>query len=255
MGLLDGKVVLVTGATRGIGTAIAIHLHAQGASVVATGRSQDDLDKVAAQVGDSQGFVTRVVDVTREDDVSAAVQAAVDAFGKLTGLVNNAGRLIPNDTPTATVDEYEDIFGTNVKGVFLGCKYAVPAMIDSNGGGSIVNFGSINAVGAEPQLALYTASKGAVLQLTKSVALDHAAVGVRANCLCPGFVDTDLNVPHWTRTGGREALEAGLPDFQPIGRPIEPIEIAQPVAFLLSDTSSAITGTMFAVDGGVLAKA
>jgi dihydroanticapsin dehydrogenase len=252
---LEGKVVIVTGATRGIGSAIARHLHDEGAAVLATGRSKDDLAKLAATVGDSERFATLPVDVTVESDVANAIKAAVDRWGKLTGLVNNAGMLIPNDTVNASAAEYDSTFNVNVKGVFFGCKYAVPAMLETNGGGSIVNFGSINSLAAEKQLSLYTASKGAVLMLTRAVALDHASEGIRANCLCPGFVDTDLNVPHWTKTGGREALDAALPDFQPIGRPIEPLEIAQPVAFLLSDASSAITGTAFVVDGGVLSKA
>lgn len=255
MRLLDGKVVIVTGATRGIGAAIATHLHEQGAAVLATGRSKEGLADLAAAVGDSERFGTLPVDVTVEDDVAAAVAAAVGRWGKLTGIVNNAGVLIPNDTVSADLAEYESTFDVNVKGVFLGCKHAVPAMVSTNGGGSIVNFGSINSLAAEKQLALYTASKGAVLMLTRAIALDHAEQGIRANCLCPGFVDTDLNVPHYTRLGGRAALDAALPDFQPLGRPIEPVEIAQPVAFLLSDGSSAMTGTAFVVDGGVLCKA
>jgi meso-butanediol dehydrogenase / (S,S)-butanediol dehydrogenase / diacetyl reductase len=255
MGLLDGKVVIVTGATRGIGVAIATHLHDEGAAVLATGRSKEDLAALARSVGDSDRFATLPVDVTSENDVVAAIRSAVVRFGKLTGMVNNAGVLFPNDTVNATLDEYNTTFEVNVKGVFLGCKYAVPAMLETNGAGSIVNFGSINSLAAEKQLSLYTASKGAVLQLTRAVALDHAAQGIRANCLCPGFVDTELNVPHYTANGGRAALEAGLPEFQPIGRAIEPIEIAQSVAFLLSDSSSAITGTAFVVDGGVLSKA
>lgn len=255
MSLLEDKVIIVTGATRGIGSAIARHLHDEGAAVLATGRSQDDLDKLAASVGSSDRFATLPVDVTTEEDVANAIKTAANRWGKLSGLVNNAGVLFPNDTVNASMTEYEKTFDVNVKGVFLGCKYAIPVMLETNGGGSIVNFGSINSLAAEKQLSLYTASKGAVLMLTKAVALDHAAEGVRANCLCPGFVDTDLNVPHWTKTGGRDALDAALPDFQPIGRPIEPLEIAQPVAFLLSDASSAITGTAFVVDGGVLSKA
>lgn len=252
---LTDKVVIVTGATRGIGTAIAEHLHAEGAAVLATGRSKDDLAALSAAVGESDRFATLPVDVTVEPDVVHAVRTAVDRWGRLTGIVNNAGLLIPNDTVDASLEEYERTFDVNVKGVFLGCKYAAPAMLETNGGGSIVNFGSINSLAAEKQLSLYTASKGAVLMLTRAVALELASRGVRANCLCPGFVDTDLNVPHWSRTGGREALDAALPDFQPIGRPIEPLEIAHPVAFLLSDASSAITGTAFVVDGGVLSKA
>jgi len=138
--------------------------------------------------------------------------------------------------------------------VFLGSKYAIPELLKA-GGGSIVNFGSIKSIGAEKLLTTYPARKGAVLTLTKAIALDFGAQGIRANTVCPGFVDTPLNVPHYEALGGREALEAGLPDFQPIGRAIEPIEIAHSVAFLLSDHSTAITGTAFVVDGGVLAGA
>ena len=101
--------------------------------------------------------------------------------------------------------------------MFLGSKYAIPELLKA-GGGSIVNFGSINSIGAEKLLTTYTASKGAVLTLTKAIALDFGAQGIRANTVCPGFVDTPLNVPHYTALGGREELEAGLPDFQPIGR-------------------------------------
>jgi len=121
--------------------------------------------------------------------------------------------------------------------------------------GSIVNIGSINSIGAEKRLALYVASKGAILMLTKAIALDHAHQGVRANVVCPGFVDTPINVPHYEKLGGRDELERSLADFQPIGRPIETREIAGPIAFLLSDSSTAMTGSAVIVDGGALAKA
>ena len=254
MGLLDSKVVIVTGAGGGIGQAIVQHLHEEGATVVATAHSDASAEKVAGLVANSDRFVVKRVDVANEAEVKELVDFTVDQFGALNGIVNNAGVLIPNDVPTASVDEYETTFNVNVKGVFLGCKYALPKLIEA-GGGSIVNFGSINSLAAEKQLALYTASKGAVLMLTKAVALDHGGQGVRANALCPGFVDTPLNVPHYTKLGGREALDAALPDWQPIGRPIEPVEIAYGVSFLLSDRSKAITGTDFVIDGGVLSKA
>ena len=253
MGSLDGKVVLITGAAGGIGHVTARHLHDEGATVVATAYSVDQV-KVLADDFDSDRWAARVIDVTSEQDVASAVEFTVTTYGRLDGMVNNAGILIPNDVVSATADEYERTFDVNVKGVFLGCKYAVPALIAS-GGGSIVNFGSINSLAAEKQLALYTASKGAVLMLTKAVALDFAHEGIRANAVCPAFVDTPLNVPHYTKLGGRQALEDALPDWQPIGRPIEPVEIGQSVAFLLSDASRAITGTSFVVDGGVLCKA
>lgn len=254
MGILDSKVVLVTGSSGGIGEAIALHLHDEGAAVVATARSEVGVKQLADQVEDSERFVVRTLDVTDESAFAAAVEDVVSRFGRLDGIVNNAGVLFPNTTEQATSQEYEKTFDVNVKGTFLGCKYAIPAMI-ANGGGSIVNFGSINSLGAEKQLALYTASKGAVLMLTKAVALDHGGDGIRANCVCPGFVDTPLNVPHYSRFGTKADLEAGLADFQPIGRAILPLEIAQAVSFLLSDRSSAITGTPFIVDGGVLSKA
>ena len=253
MGSVDGKVVLVTGAARGIGYATARYLHDEGAAVIATASRSSQVKSLAEEF-DSDRWSARAVDVTKEEDVAGAIEYTVAAYGRMDGIVNNAGVLFPNDVASATVDEYQRTFNVNVKGVFLGCKYAVPALIES-GGGSIVNFGSINSLAAEKQLTLYTASKGAVLMLTKAVALDFAHQGIRANAICPAFVDTELNVPHYTRLGGRQALEDGLPDWQPIGRPIEAVEIAQSVAFLLSDASRAITGTSFVVDGGVLCKA
>lgn len=253
MGSLDGKVVLITGAAGGIGHATARHLHDEGATVIATASGSSQV-KALADEFDNDRWAVRTLDVTNEQDVASAVEFTVTTYGRMDGIVNNAGILIPNDVVSATADEYERTFGVNVKGVFLGCKYAVPALIES-GGGSIVNFGSINSLAAEKQLALYTASKGAVLMLTKAVALDFAHLGIRANAVCPAFVDTPLNAPHYTKLGGRQALEDALPEWQPIGRPIEPVEIGQSVAFLLSDASRAITGTSFVVDGGVLCKA
>ena len=134
--------------------------------------------------------------------------------------MNSAGVLVPNDLPSSSLEEYDRIFDVNVKGTYLCCRAVLPTMI-SQGRGSIVNVGSVNSIGAEKKLALYVASKGAVLMLTKAIALDHAHQGVRANVVCPGFVDTPLNVPHYEMLGGRDVLERSLIDFQPIGRPIE----------------------------------
>ncbi len=253
MGVVDGKVVIVTGAAGGIGVAIAEDLYAEGATVVATARRKDQVEELAGRHDDDR-WQSMQLDVTSAEEFGGVVDSTVARYGRLDGLVSNAGVLVPNDVPGSTVEEYDLHFDVNVKGVYLGCRAAIPAMLAS-GGGSIVNFGSINSLAAEPQLALYTASKGAVLMLTKAIALDHAAQGIRANTVCPGFVDTALNVPHYTKLGGRQALEEGLPAFQPIGRAIEPREIAQPVTFLVSDAATAITGTAFVVDGGVLAKA
>ena len=249
--LLQGKTVIVTGAARGIGLVTAHYLHEEGAHVVATVRAESHLPQLKV---DDDRLIGRVVDVTDEEQVKDLVAFTVQTFGRLDGIVNNAGILIPGTILDATLEDYQKTFDVNVQGVFLGSKYAIPELLKA-GGGSIVNFGSINSIGAEKLLTTYTASKGAVLTLTKAIALDFGDKGIRANTVCPGFVDTPLNVPHYEALGGREALEAGLPDFQPIGRAILPIEIAHSVAFLLSDMSTAITGTAFVVDGGVLAGA
>ena len=188
MGSLDGKVVLITGAAGGIGHATARHLHDEGATAVATAYSRAQV-KALADEFDSDRWAVRSLDVTSEQDVASAVEFTVTTYGRMDGIVNNAGILIPNDLVSATTDEYAHTFDVNVKGVFLGCKYAVPALIAS-GGGSIVNFGSINSLAAEKQLALYTASKGAVLMLTKAVALDVAH---------QGFAPTRYAPPSWTR--------------------------------------------------------
>jgi meso-butanediol dehydrogenase / (S,S)-butanediol dehydrogenase / diacetyl reductase len=254
MGILDGKVAIVTGAGGGIGRAIVTELARHGASVVAADHNEDALGEtveIASAVGDVS---TDTADVTKEKDVQGLIGRAVDRYGRLTTMVNNAGVLRPGTILDATIEDYEFQMDVNVRGVFLGCKYAVPAMLES-GGGSIINTGSINSVAAEPKLTVYCASKGAVLMLTKAVALDFAPQGVRCNCICPGFVDTKLNVPHYEVLGGREALEEGLAGFQPIARPIEPEEIAGGVVYLASDLSSAVTGTTFLVDGGVTMKA
>ncbi|WP_109211297.1 MULTISPECIES: SDR family oxidoreductase [Microbacterium] len=251
MGLLDGKTIIITGAGRGIGLATALHLHDEGANVIATVHSDRRVPELDI---DSDRLVVRTVDVADEEQVKELIQFAVDTFGELNGIVNNAGILIPGTILDASLEDFERTFAVNVRGVFLGSKYALPELLKA-GGGSIVNFGSINSIGAEKLLTTYTASKGAVLQLTRAIALDYGAQGIRANTVCPGFVDTPLNIPHYEALGGREALEEGLPDFQPIGRPITTLEIAQSVSFLLSDRSTAITGTAFVVDGGVLAGA
>jgi meso-butanediol dehydrogenase/(S,S)-butanediol dehydrogenase/diacetyl reductase len=251
---LSDKVAAVTGGASGIGRATVLHLLDRGASVLAVGRDQRALARLAEESGDRPGTLrTWAADVTNEADVSGYVEQATSEFGRLTTLINNAGILIPDTVTAASSDEFDRTFAVNVRGTFLGCKYAVPAMLAA-GGGSIINVGSINSFVAELELAAYCASNGAVLMLTKSVALDFADQGIRCNCVCPGFVDTVINVPHYERLGGRQAMEAGLADFQPIARPIEADEIAQTIGFLASDASSAITGSAIVIDGGVTAK-
>ena len=213
--LLAGKTVIVPGASRGIGLATALHLHDEDAQVVATVRSPEHLTQLKV---DDDRLIGRVVDVTDETQVKDLISFTVERFGKLDGIVNNAGILIPGTILDATVEDYQRTFDVNVKGVFLGSKYAIPELLKA-GGGSIVNFGSINSIGAEKLLTTYTASKGAVLTLTKAIALDFGAQGIRANTVCPGFVDTRSTCPTMKRWAAAKPSKQAYRTFSPSAAP------------------------------------
>lgn len=249
MGRLDGKVAIVTGAASGIGRAIALALAGEGSAVVIADVNESGLAETKGMAGKA-AVVARRVDVSRPHEIEEAVEAAVKEFGKLTTICNNAGVSRPGTVLEATPDEFERTLAVNIGGVFYGCRYAIPAMLAA-GGGSIVNTGSVNSLMAERRLAAYCASKGAVLMLTKSVAMDFAAQGIRCNCICPGFVDTPLNIPHYNLLGGIEKVRASLPEWVPMGRGGEPAEIAAVALFLASDESSYVTGTSIVIDGGI----
>ena len=251
MGRLDGKVGIVTGAASGIGRAIAIALAGEGARVMAADVDEGGLAQTAA--AGSGAVLTKRCDVTRSEDVKALVDETVGVFGGLHVLCNNAGISIPNRVTELSEDDWDRTLAVNLKGVFLGCKYGIPAMLRS-GGGSIINTGSVNSLVAEPYLSAYCASKGGVLMLSREIALDFATEKIRCNCICPGWVDTPINTPHAEMMGGLDRVLAGLPEWQPIGRQGYPKEIANVVVFLASDDSSFMTGSAVVVDGGMTAK-
>ena len=253
MGRLDGKIVIVTGAGSGIGRAMATEIAREGAKVVMADVNEAGLLETEAMASEVGEVSWQRADVSEAADVEALVRTAVDRHGKLSAICNNAGVSYPNTVVDATVGEFDRTMAVNVRGVFLGCKYAIPAMLQTNGGGSIVNTGSVNSVMAEKVLNTYCASKGAVLMLTRQVALDFAPQGIRCNCICPGFVDTPINIPHYERLGGIEKIRESLPEWQPIGSAIETTEIALVAVFLVSDDSSAVTGIPLLVDGGLTA--
>ncbi len=252
IGRLDGKVTLITGAGNGMGRAAARLFASEGARVVVADVAEDPgrvtVDSVLAEGGEAM-FVP--VDVTDAAQVKAMVEASVRAFGGLHVLYNNAG-IFPaddasvTDTPESTWDR---VLAVNLKGVFLGCRFGVPAIVDS-GGGSIVNVSSLVALvgSAVPQIA-YTASKGGVLSLTRELAVEYARRGVRVNALCPGPIETPLLAelladPEWAR---RRLVHI------PMGRPGRADEIARAALFLASDESSFMTGATLVVDGGISA--
>ncbi len=249
---LSTKVVVVTGAASGIGRASTRALVAAGARVVAMDIDEPGARQTAEFSQAPDHVVVMKGDVSDPVDVEGVVRLAESRWGKLTTMVNNAAISIPGTVVDTSVEEFDRTLAVNLRGVFLGCKSAVPALLRA-GGGSIINMGSVNSLVAEPLLAGYTASKGGVLMLTRSVARDFATQGIRCNCICPGWVDTPINLAHAARLGGIDVVRKSLPDWQPIGREGRPEEIASLILFLTSDASSFVTGSALVADGGMTA--
>lgn len=250
-GRLDGKRAIVTGAGAGIGRAIATRFVAEGARVVIADVNLEAAEAVVAELGDAT--IAHEVDVRRADEMAALVQRAVDEWGGLDIMVNNAGIGIAATTPDTTEDDWDRVLDVCLKGTFLGMKYAIPAIRDS-GGGSITNISSIAALVGIRDRAAYSAAKGGILALTRAAAMDHIDEGVRVNCIAPGTVDTP-----WVRriTEGYddpEAARAAMRARQPHGRLVSPEEIAAMAAYLSSDDAGSVVGAAMVVDGGMTAR-
>jgi len=252
MGRLDGKVAVITGAGSGIGQVAAALFATEGASVVVADVAGERASATAADIESAGGSALGVtVDVSDEDQVTEMVAAAVRTFGGLHVLFNNAG-IFPDDdggildTPPET---WAKVMEVNLKGVWLGCRAAVPAMLAS-GGGSIVNVASFVALmGAATAQIAYTASKGGVLAMTRELAVEYARRGIRANSICPGPIETPLLTELLADPARRERRLVHIP----IGRFGRPEEIAMAALFLASDEASFVTGSALVVDGGITA--
>ncbi len=248
----DGKVAVVTGAGAGMGAAVARRLAAEGASVAAFDRDGAAAAGIAKEVG-GEPFE---VDIRAGAAVAAAVEAVTERFGGLDVLVNVAGVVRYGEVPDFSEDEWDLVLDTNLKGTYLTAKYSIPAM-RARGGGAIVNFASVQAFASQPLVAAYSASKGAVVAMTRTLALDHAKDNIRVNCVCPGSVETPMlrygaEQLDNSRDPGEVMKEWGTQ--HPIGRLIQPADVAGLVAFLASDDAAVITGAPHLVDGGLLSR-
>jgi NAD(P)-dependent dehydrogenase (short-subunit alcohol dehydrogenase family) len=254
VGRVQDKVCIVTGAGSGIGKATAIRLAEEGGKVVCVDLNLATVEATAQDILEMNGAAMAVqADVGQVDQVNAFVARAVETWGRIDVLVNNAGVNLPgvfHEVSDATINKTLDV---NVKGPMYASRAAIPHML-KQGIGSIVNVSSVNGLVSEPFLAVYSASKGAVVMLTRGIALDYAAQGIRCNCICPGWVDTKINHAHAALMGGLEKIYANIGQFQPIGRPGEPREIAHLALFLASDEASFITGSVISADGGMTAQ-
>lgn len=252
MGRLDGKTAVITGAASGIGRAAALLFSAEGAKVVVADWQETEGQQVADEVRSKGGEATFLkTDVSSPDDVQRMIDAAVETYGKLDVLFNNAG-VEGEQAPTGdcTLENWDRVININLKGVFLGTKFGIQAMLKT-GGGSIINTASVAGLVGFRGIPAYSASKGGVVQLTKTAALEYAQQNIRVNVICPGVIWTPM-VERFT-SGGDEVRQA-MEQLEPVGRFGTAEEVANLALFLASDESSFCTGAPFIVDGGFVAE-
>lgn len=242
---LQGDVALVTGGSAGIGRATVEALRDAGARVLTCGRRARPADLPE----DVEWLTT---DVAVDAECRALVDAAVRLFGDLTILVNNAGVQVEKSVAESTDADWDAVMGVNARGVFQMCRAAIPVM-RARGGGTIVNIGSISGRAADPGMALYNASKAFVHALTRSIAVDHGAEGVRCNAVCPGWIMTEMADAAFALARDAEAAKRDALARHPAGRFGRPEDIAKAVVWLAGPSSGFVTGQTFTVDGGLTA--
>jgi NAD(P)-dependent dehydrogenase (short-subunit alcohol dehydrogenase family) len=248
--LLQGKVAIVTGAGSGIGRASALRFAAEGASVVAADIRGPKAEETVAMIERDGGTASACqANVAEASDVERMVASAVETFGGLDALFNNAGTLRPGTAVDLSVEDWDLVMAVNVRSVFLGAKFAVPALV-ARGGGTIVSTASVSGLEGDRGRVVYSASKAAVINLTRSLAVDHAAQHIRVNCICPGAIETPPVGRMLSDAEARRRSERA----HPLGRLGQPEEIAAAAVWLSSDESSFVTGQALVVDGGLTAQ-
>jgi len=248
MGQLDGRVAIVTGSGAGIGRAIALLLAKEGASIGVTGRTSAGIEETVGMIKENGGEAIAIqTDVSKVDDVQSMVNTVVGAYHKIDILCNNAGTQ-GSFGPTAGTSEenWDNVLDTNLKGTFLCSKYTIPIMLN-NGGGVITNVTSGAGIVGFPYNPAYAASKGGIIQLTKSMALELQPMGIRVNCVCPGGTLTKMVEP-WIPED-KEARDMFLANL-PGGRWVNPEEVAHAVLYLVSDVATSVVGSVLVIDRG-----
>lgn len=243
---LDGRVAIVSGGGSGIGRAIAIAFAREGAKVTICGRHRDKLDAAASEIANAgQECLPFAADLRDALEIDQLVSATIKHFHAIHILVNNAGVLIPGTAESLSEEQWEQTFSTNVRGPWLLTRAAIPHL-RAAGGGSIINIGSVLSTLGAPNRVAYAASKGAILAMTRAMALDHAAENIRVNCIAPGIVETEMVAAFNIDETARKRRLA----MHPMSRFGRPEDIAGMAVFLASDESSWITGAEYVVDGG-----
>ena len=250
---LAGKTALITGGGTGIGRACALLFAREGARVALVGRRAEPLSAVAAEIYNAGGEALAVAcDVTKANDVERAIQNTVARFGRLDVVVNNAGTVVPGTAEETSEAHWDRMVNVNLKGTFLVSRAAL-GELRKQGGGSIINIGSVlGLVGMKHRVA-YAAAKGGVTQLTKAMALDHAHEKIRVNCICPAIIDTPLIDQLASRQPDPDTFRRTRAEQIPLGRVGQPDDVAHLALFLASDESSWMTGVALPLDGGFTA--
>jgi|SRR5215470_1012604 len=249
MSRLKDKIAIVTGAGSGIGRACAIALAREGARVALVGRRQDPLNDTAREIGDSALVLS--ADVSKSAEIDLVVKTTVERFGGVNVLLNNAGVLHPGTCEQITEQQWDETFNVNVRGLWLLSRAVLPHLRAAFGG-SIINMASVLGINGARNRAAYSPSKGAVVLLTKCMAIDHAPDKIRVNCICPSFVETDLTATILRNAPDPDAVRRERIGVHPIGRLGRPEDMAGLAVYLASDDSSWVTGAIYPVDGGYL---
>lgn len=248
---LQNKIAIITGAGSGIGRACAELFAREGAKVTLVGRRTERLEDVAREIGSNSALVV-TADVRVPGDIARVVTETANRFGNINVLVNNAAALIPGTAESLDERQWDETFATNVRGVWLLSKAVIPHM-RASGGGSIINIASVVGIIGASNRAAYGASKGAVIALTKCMAMDLGRDAIRVNCICPGIVETELVTEFITKAADPEAEYTKRVGLHPIGRFGQAEDVANSALFLASDESRWATGSALIIDGGYTA--